>query len=305
MAMGAGILLAAKFYLIGAEDLLGIPVWILWLGEFLAYLAAILIWAPGISAGHLILGIAAIFLMRTMISGGAASVGQSLQAEGELAAAFAKCFTEPLPRACSVIFALMAAYPLRALLPRRGPAVMQKGRISKQAPAAEAPPTSKGATFLFGAPAGQNIDRSARAASYASRTAAEASPPLPGHLMGMKMKVPLRVIFPQLPAGVIKPEIADKVFQESDEMSIEIPLTLIAPQLKEALIQISVAALLTFLPKAWADTPAEGGEDMVDLPLEVIVPQLPDEVVQLPPPSPPAWAAAANQQAEEVLFARV
>jgi len=302
LAMGAGILLTAKLQMNGAEDWSGIPIWILWAGEFLAYLAALLIWAPGIPLSFLIFGIIAVFAARTAVAGGAALVDSFLRPNGEIASAFARCFSEPLSRACSIIFALMAIYPFRNLLPRRhSPSVSKKvpSKASSQAYGALAP---KGGTFLFGAPGAGYLEGPAGKNAFASRPAAEAAPCLPAHLMEKEIAIPLRVIFPQLPAGVLKPEIADRVLLDS--MQVKLPLSLIAPQLKEAFIQVSVAALLSFFPKGWADPPMSGAEEMIDLPLEVVVPQLPDEILLLPPPSPPAWANAVQEE-DKVLFARV
>ncbi|NIM04150.1 MAG: hypothetical protein GTN69_03015 [Armatimonadetes bacterium] len=303
LAAGAGILLTAKLHLTATEDLLSIPLWILWLAEALAYLAALLIWTPNISRSFLVLGIAGILLLRASIAAGAAAVGLLIQPDLEIETTFLECLTEPLPRACSVIFALMASYPLRVLFPHRISGGTQKIQ-SREQTSPEAAVGSPAGTFLFGAPQGRHVEKDASADAASAQPAPEPAPPLPDHLRKVEIDVPFKVVFPQLPAGVLRSDIAERAFQDSQEMQIRIPLNIIAPQLKEALIQISVAALLSFLPKGWAETPMSGAEEMIDLPLEVVIPQLPEEVLQLQPTSPPDWAQAAADQ-ESILFARV
>lgn len=303
--LGAGVLLTAQLHITAADGWSGIPSWILWIVELSAYIAALLTWIPGISRPCLLLGLVAMLAMRAASAAGAGLVISFLQPAEHFANNFRAALGETLPRSCSIIFAIMAFYPVRYLLPRRSQAnrLRERGAADTASPAAALPPAHRGGTFLFGAPGSQPGSLVAATPPAAANSNA-ARPPvvLSEQLRELKLAVPLRVIFPQLPAGVLKPELAERIF--SDAMEVKVPLTAVLPQLGEALIQIPVDELLSYLPKAWLDHPMAGMEEKVILPLEVVVPQLPEEVLKLSDPCPPAWAAVVSEE-EKVLFAQV
>jgi hypothetical protein len=89
---------------------------------------------------------------------------------------------------------------------------------------------------------------------------------------------------------------------------VALPLALIGPQLKEGLLLLRLADLRVALPPGVLteapDLEAVGGEPvLVSLPLEEVVPVLPPEALELPSPSPPAWAGFPDP--ESVVFAVV
>jgi len=304
--VGAGVLLTVQLHhLPGAEEW-AVPVWLLWLGEICAYLTALLIWTGDASLLSLFLGIAAMFLLRLAIGTGAASVSYLLHPAGNFTTVLGICLSGLLPRICSLVFAIMAFYPLRGLVPRRPTVIRLKDRAVKGSSLHSPTLSSSGSrsgVFLFGAPGLPAAGNNARVSPTPSAPVPGASAsPLPAHLQDWEIHLPLQLIACQLPPGVLRPEVMERLALE--KLEVPIPLGVVAPQLKEALIQVSVAALLTFLPKGWADTPAAGGEERITLPLEVVVPQLPEEVLRLPAPFPPTWAAALQEE-EKVLFARV
>jgi hypothetical protein len=308
LVLGAGVLLTAQLHIAGGDEWAGVPAWVLWIGEALAYISAILLWAPGLPISYLLSGMAGLLAFRLAIGTGAALVHSLLRSTTTFAASLTECLTEVLPVGCSVVFAVLAFYPLRSVFSR----VSRSARLRQQAAnkiasqrISGAVSDNRGGTFLFGAPevtARQKQQQRHEAPAVEKRQDSTQQPELADHLKDFEVSIPLRVIFPQMPAGVLRPKLAERVLDEG--MEVKVPLTIIAPQLKEALIQISVEEMLTYLPKSWIENASVQSEEQVTLPLDVVIPQLPEEVLQLSPASPPAWAAMATEE-EEVLFARV
>ncbi len=305
LVIGAGTLLTAQVHQLPGAEGWNIPGWILWAGEASTFLAALLLWTQEPSGLSVALGLAALFSLRLAVGAAAAAVYQLVHPAGEFSAVLGACYTSLPSRVCSIVFALMAFYPARTLLPRRAAVVRVTQRASKEAPFQNLlhSPASKSANFLFAASGPGAGEASATAGGTLTRSGAEMlAGMLPADLQEHKILIPLQLLACQLPSGVLKQEVMERLPRE--RLEVAVPLNVIFPQLKEALVQISVALLLSFFPKGWVLPPAAGGEEKITLPLEAVIPQVPEEALQLPAPSPPAWAGVLQEE-EKLLFARV
>jgi len=316
---GLGILLTVRLqltlgYLNDANNPL-IPSPLLWVGEILAYITMLFVWIPRIAPLSIVSGMLGIFIMRLVI-GSAAGVGYSfLSPGGDVELSIIHSLTDWLPRTSSIVFAILAFYPMRILLSSRPsttkptsqmqtPAVNTTGsEVSAKSKASQAKPES---TFLFGvggaaASAGGNGSSGKSGAQHGSIN--DDTPPLtlPEHLKDTYIEVPLAAISDQLPSGILKADIIETAQQTA--MLVEVPLSTIAPQLKEAQVLVTAASLISFMPKSWLDATEIKGDEKVVLPLEKIIPQIPVELFELPPTTPFSWAVDMDNE-EQILFAR-
>jgi len=304
LVIGAGVLLTAQVYITGSGEWNGAPVWALWIGELLVYTAALLLWAPGIAPLQLIVGLLSMFVLRIGIGAGAAIVSAAAS-EANLATVFPHTLKDTLPVGCSVVFAVLGFYPLRTLFAKaaRNKRLRRysEKHASDQGVSLHDANTQKG-TFLFGGPQMQASPKQGQTASGTNRKPTEVDCTIPEHLRDHKITVPLRVLFPQMPVGMLRANLAENVLDEG--MEIKLPLEAVVPQLSEALIQISVGDLLSYIPKSWLENSNIEAEEEITLPLEIVIPQLPEELLKLPQAIPHPWASAAAEE-EKVLFARV
>jgi hypothetical protein len=276
-----------------------VPTWILWAGEVLAYLSALLIWAPLINPTALVLGLMGMVLFRLLIGTEAALFSTMISSADSYSTLLNHCYSEPLPRICSLIFTILACYPQKGLLPRRHTKAI-KTRRHQVSEEVMLPPSGRDSTFLFGVARPQQ-SAGPSANSTASFEAGAANVVLPDHLVDQRIAIPLGIIAAQLPPGILRPEIMERMSKES--LEVMFPLVFIAPQLREALIQVSIAALLKFMPKGWASMPSAGADEKLTLPLDLVVQQVPEEALQLPAPAPLAWANLVQEE-DKVSFAR-
>jgi hypothetical protein len=118
------------------------------------------------------------------------------------------------------------------------------------------------------------------------------------------LTLPASTLLSLLPQSMV----TDKALALGERATVAIPLGVIHPQLKEAQVVFSLSEVQSWLPnsirKALAadDGDAELASSIIMLPLEEIIPQLPPEALELPPPSPPAWANA--DIGETLVFAK-
>jgi len=302
--LGAGILLTVSLQKAAADNTLVLPSWMLWSGEICLYLAALLIWAPNLRTLSLAIGLVAMLALRLLIGVGSALV-YSLVVDGSKSAyALIGIFLAGVfPRSCSALFALMAFYPLRVVLPRKGSNLPE--HTGKKAAAQDfvfAASLGRSGSFQYGmlSPAAKSDGVSHGAGMIP--LAASRPTYLPDNLKEHKLSLPLAAISLQLPGGFLRPEILERA--ANDSLEIEFPLALIAPQLKEAHIQLTPNDLLPLLPKGWVAPNFEGSDDKITLPLSAIIPQVPEELFKLPEVTPPAWIKALDEE-DKVLFAQV
>ena len=209
------------------------------------------------------------------------------------------------PRLAAAAFSLMICYPLRALLPA--------GRAGEARSDAEG-----GAELAAQGDAALWIVRGdERVQVLLSGAAGEQGPGVKGQgkaLAGVvtiaspdrisgSITLPLRAVLPRIPQDDLSPRAAEY----APDHPVSIPLSLILPQLKEAQVFVRLEEMRGLLPSGLLIASAYGGLEgeplLVSLALEDVVPALPAEVLELPPPSPPAWAELPDP--ESVVFATV
>jgi hypothetical protein len=201
-----------------------------------------------------------------------------------------------VPRACAILFSLMACYPLRVFLPLRESHTIRRGRGFADSAAVRSATAAAGATG--------DGDRGLLIVTVKNRAEDEEQVPAftaqvasPGAVPRLdiegEVELPLSRVLALFPQEVV----TDRALALGDSQSLIISLDAIHPQLSEAQVLFTVGELRGMLPapirKALvqpSDSEAEVESAPVALPLEVIVPQLPPEALELPPPSPPSWA---------------
>lgn len=303
--LGAGILLTVSLQkAAAAETTLMLPNWLLWGGELLLYLGALLIWLPNLTFAGLLAGMLGMFCLRLLIGlGSGALFSVAIDASKGFSAVLPQFLSGVFPRSCSAIFALLAFYPIRFVLPRKGGATLSAERPAKKAGAQD---------FVFASSLGhKDIGQYSAGGGYSTKTESGTGPqtlntrreiPLPEHLQEAKLTLPLAAIELQLPSGLLRPEINAQL--ASGALEITLPLRLVASQLKDALLEVTLSDLLESLPSAWVEPHFTGGEDKVVLPLLSVIPQIPEELFKLPEKAPLAWCKNLPDE-EKVLFARV
>jgi hypothetical protein len=306
--LGAGILLTVSLQKAAADNLSVLPSWILWGAEFCLYLGALLIWAPNATFPVLMLGLIAMFGLRLAIGVGSAYafsliVDSSKHFPGSIDTFIFAIF----PRGCSIVFALMAFYPMRAVLPRKGERPIKVERPVKKTGSQDfvfAGSFTAQGNFQKGGGIAAKTSAQTGSTNYLQVKADPLSQQvvLPENLKNYKISLPLAAIEMQLPSGFLRPDLLERLSQDSLEVSL--PLTLIAPQLKEALLEIDLSDLLALLPKGWGNLLPTETETKITLPLSVVIPQVPEELFAVPTTIAPVWSKAVAED-EKVLFARV
>ena len=270
-----------------------------WSIEIVVFGLAILVWRRRASLGGWAVGIAALVLVRLALSAACARAAAQLhpsmtfhQALGQVSACE--------PRIAAVLFSLMVFYPLRVLLPARlfgrRKAAERTSRIESQGDASLW--IVRGEERLQVQLAGQNGKKEVALQSPAGVVTIAS----PNQIAGT-IELPLRTLLPRIPQDYVAP----RATQYSPSHPVSIPLSLIVPQLKEGQIFVRLEEMRDLLPPgllvAPESTGLEGDPLLVSLALEDVVPALPLEVLELPPPSPPAWAELPDP--ETVVFATV
>ena len=274
----------------------GLTVWAVSLAIFGT---AIYAWRPGISLSGWILGILVLTLVSLSLTMGTAAVLAFVQGGGDFTAAMGRTSTLA-PRMCAAFFSLMVFYPLRLLLPVRKPRKPDRRRFAQSAAAQEAG-AGEGdpAVLLVGG------DQAIPVWEMRSRPGAarQSSDTLTSLELDGSVDLPFDVLLAQVPRDMW----GDGAEGYSASLPVPVPLEVIFPQIKEARVVMRLADLRQLLPpgamKDPSDTDLDREEGLVLLPLELIVPQLPPEALELPPPSPPAWATVDED--ESVLFATI
>jgi len=271
---------------------------VLWIVEVAVFGTAVFAWRPRVSFAGWVGGIAALEVMRVAFVSGAALVLAIVAETTNMAPALREA-SAFVPRVCAAGFALMVCYPFRVFLPDRGAG--PRRRTFKDSAAA-----NDAALELV------IVTARERAANVAAAARGEAKVQnAPGILSSSPMidgeiELSLSTVLALMPETLV----TDRALALSDTETMTIPLEVVLPQLKEAQIVFSVAELRAWIPltvrKALVQ-PAESDIEMenglVSVPLNLVVPQLPPEALELPPPSPPAWAKVDAE--ERVVFATV
>jgi len=208
------------------------------------------------------------------------------------------------PRLCAAAFSLMVFYPLRTLLPTRVAEVLPDTSrfASSEAVNAAASRDKDEAPSVVVLSDGEKVPfwqgDDARPSSPGHRPGPVLDEAMDGHV-----SLPLSLLLTLLPQELV----GEKAQRNQESVEVAIPLASVIPQLREARIVVSLADLHEWLPagtmKKLPGRESEAGDqgDLVILPLAWVVPRLPSEVLELPPPSPPAWAEAKED--EPVVFA--
>jgi hypothetical protein len=274
----------------------GLTVWAVSLAIFGT---AIYAWRPGISLSGWILGILVLTFVSLSLTTSTAVVLAFMQGGGDFAAAMGRASTLA-PRMCAAFFSLMVFYPLRLMLPVRKERRPDRRRFAQSAAANETGGGDGGpAVLLVGGDQAIPVwDMRKRPAAGRQSSDSLSSPELDG-----SVDIPLDALLAQIPRDLW----GDSAEGYSASLPVPVPLEAIVPQLKEARVVMRLAALRELLPPGamqdLSDTEPDREDGLVLLPLELIVPQLPPEALELPPPSPPAWAKVDED--DSVLFATI
>jgi len=281
----------------------GLPPFTLWALEAAIFGTAVYIWRPTASLGGWTFGILALVTLRLVLTTSVALVLTAMQGSSYFAPALAKA-TLLAPRLCAAAFSLMVFYPLRVLLPTRVVGVVSdtsRFASSEAVEAAEARDGKETPSVVVlsdgeKVPFWQGDDSPAASAR-------RRSDPVLGEAMDGYVNLPLPLLLSLLPDELA----GNKQVRNQESVEVAVPLASIVPQLKEARILVSFADLHEWLPAGTmkkppgSDSEAADEFNMVILPLAWVVPRLPSEVLELPPPSPPAWAEVKEE--EPVVFA--
>jgi hypothetical protein len=254
---------------------------LLWVVEIAIFGTAVYLWRRGASLESWVLGIAGLMGVRYGLTSFCAVSLSQYQPGLDFSKGMTLVSTLS-PRACAIFFSLMISYPLRAYLPL----ALLPRRVPEEAAATPEAPAENQSMWLVANPEGPS--KPAKPTPWAAEDWV-AVPAVPGKFGG-SVEVPLRAVVSHIPEHLLTSEAR----QYPEELPIAIPLFLIGPQLKEARIHVRVDDLRDLLPpQVLAATPPTGSEGepvVVSLALEDVIPALPAEVLELPPPSPPAWA---------------
>ncbi|MFB3880207.1 MAG: hypothetical protein ACE149_03040 [Armatimonadota bacterium] len=274
---------------------------VLWVVEIALFGTAVFAWRPRASFVGWVLGIASLAVVRTALVSGAAVIVSAMHGTTNMAPALQQT-SALLPRVCAVGFALMVCYPTRIWLPLRE---VEPGQPKARRRRGATSNLEDGDRLLI-------VTTGARAASQDEPPKAEVKlhdavgvrSTMP--LIEGELELPLSTVLALLPENLV----TDRALALADSEAMRLPFHVVLPQLKEAQVVFSVADLRTYVPEAIskllvepADSDIDTENGLVSLPLSLIVPQLPAEALELPPPSPPAWAKVDAE--EHVVFATV
>jgi hypothetical protein len=271
---------------------------VFWMVEIAVFGTAVFAWRTRATFIGWAIGIAAMEVMRVALASGASLILAIVAETTNMAPALRET-SQMMPRMCAAGFALMVCYPFRILLPLRDH--QRRRRAFKDSPAAKDPELE----LVI-------VTARERAANAGAAPKAEVKfQTAPGILSSVPMfdgeiELSLSTMLALMPENLV----TDRALALSDGGTMAIPLEAVLPQLKEAQIVFSVSELREWIPltvrkvllqPAESDIETENG--LVSAPLNLIVPQVPAEALQLPPPSPPAWAKIDSE--EHVVFATV
>ncbi len=283
----------------------GISPLVVWALEAMIFGLSVYLWRRGVSFFGWLLGIVGLFVVRIAVTS-SAGLGLSLMRESSNMENLLQETNAIVPRLCAAVFALMVCYPVRVLLPLRQIEVGGRRRQFGEGAAAKSARGEEGDRGLLivtvkDRAAGGAVETRMKPEARISHGGITSNVMLEGDIA-----LPLSTVLSLLPDNLV----TNQALALSDSQTVTIPLSVIHPQLKEAQVVFSVAELRTWLPPvvrkaivqpSESDIEIENG--LVSLPLELIVPQLPSEALELPAPSPPAWAEL--QESERVVFARI
>jgi len=271
-----------------------------WAVELAIFGTAVYAWRPRVTLSGWVLGIATMVLVRVLVATCAGTGLLLVQDTGDIESAIARASTLG-PRICASFFSLMVFYPLRVMLPVRTLRRPDRRRFAESAAVTEANGGAEDpAMVLVGGDETIPVWDARRKPPARARPGAR---PVPQVDLDGSLELPLDAVLAQAPQDLW----ADSAGKHDPSEPVSIPLQAVVPQLSEARVVFTVADLCQWLPPGVLRAPAEPGPEgdvpVVNLPLELVVPRLPAEALQLPPPSPPAWAEVGD--ADSVLFATV
>ncbi len=304
-AFTAGAVLCVQFSRTELQIGLTTSAPVLWAVEAVIFGTAVYVWRSKVSFFGWLLGIGGMLAFRIALVSAAALIMMVTQQMDHSEAALRQA-ADFVPRTCAVVFSLMAFYPLRVFLPLREAQITRKGRAFANSAAV------KSATAAAEADRGLLIVTVKDRASGEEAVVPPPPPPGLGQDIPPKLSIEGEVEVPAKPVLALFPEglATDRAMAVAETQSFRIPLHMVHPQLREAQVVFSVGELRGMLPpnvrKALVQSEDSGHEaesTPIPLPLQVIVPQLPPDALELPPPSPPAWAEA--EATEKVVFATI
>ncbi len=302
-ACAAGAVLCAQFSQTELQLGMAASGPVLWAVEAVVFGTAIFIWYPRVSFVGWLLGIVGLMTVRVALVSAAGVVIVYAHRVPNAGAALEQA-QRLVPRACAVLFSLMACYPLRVFLPLREARSVGKRRSFADSAAVKSAAAGGGegdGGLLIVTVKGRGSDES------------QLQPPIPPHRgpgMVPQLNVEGEVELPASSILALLPDelVTDKALAIGEAQTVTIPLHIVHPQLREGQVLFTASELRGMLPPAVRKALAQPGdsgpevENMpVSLPLEHIVPQLPAEALELPPPAPPAWAEVDESQ--KIVFA--
>ena len=303
ISFAAAVVLCLHISQLPGQTNWGLPPFTMWALEAAIFGTAVYVWRPTASLGGWSFGILALVTLRLLLTTSVAVVLTVMQGSPYFAPALVKAGLLA-PRLCAAAFSLMVFYPLRVLLPTRAAeAVPDTSRFanSEAVDAAEAR-DGKEAPSVVVLSAGEKVPFW-QAEDSPAVAAQRHSDPVLGEEMEGQVSLPLPLLLSLLPDELL----GNKPVRNEESLEVAIPLASIVPQLKEARILVSFADLHEWLPAGTMKKPPDSDSEAADefntviLPLAWVVPRLPSEVLELPPPSPPAWAEVEEE--EPVVFA--
>jgi hypothetical protein len=261
----------------------------LWTLELAIFGVGVYIWQKRISMVGWLLGIGGLLVLQLALSTTAGAGLALVQSEMDINAAIPRTFA-PLPRLCAALFSLMVFYPLRVLLPVRPARVASNSkRFANSAAVSSADSlagTGERAVLLV---TGTDKIPVWQHGAGAPSAGVGIESVLPLHTEG-KIELPLRRLLELLPQELLD----RRADHYRDSHRVSVPLEVILPQLRDAQVYVKLSELHRWLPAGVMKDPQKSASDEEDaqvlLPLELVVPELPAEALELPAPSPPAWA---------------
>ncbi len=306
-ALAAGAVLCSQFSQSDLQPGMEASAPILWAVEAVIFGTAVFIWRSRVSFSGWLLGIAGLVVFRV----GIASAGGTLllfTLETSNAQAALEQTVEFVPRACAVLFSLMAGYPLRVFLPVREFQSSRRGRGFADSAAVRSATAggAEGDSGLLIVTVSKGGSADERAVMPPPR---EMTPGIVPQLsVEGEIELPLSSVLALLPEEVV----TEKALAVGGSQSLRISLDVIHPQLREGQLLFTLAEIRGMLPQNVRKVLVQpGGSDAevedtpVPLPLDVVVPQLPPEALELPPPSPPAWAEVEVKETDTIVFATI
>jgi hypothetical protein len=273
-----------------------------WTLELALFGVAVLVWRGDVSLGGWMVGIVALAAARAALSATCAVALTELHPGFSFGRALQQA-SGCEPRLAAAVFSVLVCYPLRGLLPagkregRRSPA---EGREKEEARGDASLWIVRGEEKLqvLLSPAGERASAGGRREAPTAVVTIASPEQIPGSIT-----LPLSSVLPRIPQD----DVSRLASEYPPDHPVSIPLFLIVPQLKEAQIFVRLEEMQRLLPSGVLVTQPDGGPQgeplLVSLALADVVPALPAEVLELPPPSPPAWADLPDP--ESVVFATV